>query len=208
LADHNGKPGKSEGSDAQVVKFKKELTFAQKENAKLKNQLHQTKENIDREGAERGSKGKKEDFQDDEVGSKQPRQQGKQAKAPKPGLSPPTPPRKGFKRLPTVTGELSADGEEDYPEQNVTATYAKAKFARIRPIIQEQTVQMEIELKPVRVTVRAGQVMTSTHQRLIDLAIDSMEVDEYIGMPDLVADNEDQEKVSMVCQILRWRIIE
>jgi hypothetical protein len=89
------------------------------------------------------------------------------------------------------TGEISdSDKEEDYPEQNFRATYVKAKLARIQRIIQGQAVQMEIEPKPVM--VRAGQVMTRTHQRLIDLAIDSIENDEHIGMPDLVTDDENQ----------------
>ncbi len=34
--------------------------------------------------------------------------------------------------------------------------------------------------------IRAGQFTTRTHQRLIDLAIDSVEDDEHIGMPELV----------------------
>ncbi len=46
------------------------MTFAQKEIAKLKNQLNQAKENLARERAEHSSKGKKENSQDDEVGSK------------------------------------------------------------------------------------------------------------------------------------------
>jgi hypothetical protein len=37
---------------------------------------------------------------------------------------------------------------------------------------------MEIEPKPVM--VRAGQVITRTHQSFIDLAFDSMEDDEHI----------------------------
>jgi hypothetical protein len=50
----------------------------------------------------------------------------------------------GFKMLPT--GDYSdSEEEEDYPEQNVRATYAKAMFARIQPIIQKKTVRMEIE---------------------------------------------------------------
>jgi hypothetical protein len=64
-----------QSDDALVVKnlkIKKELFFAQTENAKLKNQLHQAKGNLAREWAEppeRGSKGKK-GFQEDEGGSK------------------------------------------------------------------------------------------------------------------------------------------
>ncbi len=82
------------------------------------------------------------------------------------------------------TGDCStSEEEEDYPEQNVRARYAKAKFACIQPIIQQQTDQVEIEPRPIR--TRAGQVITCTHQRLIDLAINSLQDDEYDGMPDL-----------------------
>ncbi len=85
------------------------------------------------------------------------------------------------------TGDFSySDEEENDPEQNVRATYAKAKFARIQPIIQQQTVQMEIEPKLKR--VMAGQAITRTHQPFIDSAIDSIQDDEHIGMPDLVSD--------------------
>jgi hypothetical protein len=101
LADRNGKPEKSNGSDAHVAKSKKELIFAQKDIAKLKIQLHQSKENLAKERAERGSKGKKEGSQDDEIGSKRLWQQAKQAKASKQEPSPPTPSRKGFKVIPT-----------------------------------------------------------------------------------------------------------
>ncbi len=56
------------------------------------------------------------------------------------------------------TGDLiDSEEEEDYLVQNVRATYAKAKFARIQPIIQQQTVQVETEPMPTR--VRAGQVI-------------------------------------------------
>ena len=80
------------------------------------------------------------------------------------------------------TGDISdLDEEEGYQEQNVRATYAEEKFARIQPIIHQQAVKMEIEPKPIR--VRAGQVITRPHQRLIDLAIYSMQDDEHIGMP-------------------------
>jgi hypothetical protein len=79
--------------------------------------------------------------------------------------------------------------------QNVRATYAQAKFAHIQPIIQQQIVQVDIEPTPIMM-VRAGQVITSTHQRLIDMAKDSMKNDEYIGLPDLGTDNEDQESIN------------
>jgi hypothetical protein len=51
----------------QVAKYKKDLTPAQRRIAKLKNHLHQTKENTAKDRAEHSSKGKKEDPQDDEV---------------------------------------------------------------------------------------------------------------------------------------------
>jgi hypothetical protein len=57
------------------------LTLAQTEIAKLKNQLHQAEENMAKERAERSSKSKKEDSQDDDVGSKRIHQQAKRAKA-------------------------------------------------------------------------------------------------------------------------------
>jgi hypothetical protein len=88
------------------------------------------------------------------------------------------------------TGDISdSDEEEDYSEQNVQATYPKAFLARIQPIIQQQTVEMEIEPKPIR--VRAGQAITRTHERLLG----SMRDDEHISMPDLVSDDEDQESI-------------
>jgi hypothetical protein len=80
-------------------------------------------------------------------------QQAKRTNALRPGPSPPSLPQKGFKMLPT--GEISnSDEEEDYQEQNVLATYAKAKFTLMQPIIQQQTVQVEIE--PKQIWVRAG----------------------------------------------------
>jgi hypothetical protein len=45
------------------------------------------------------------------------------------------------------------------------------------------------------IMVRAGQVITSTHQRLINMAIDSMGNYEHISLPNLVTDNEDQESI-------------
>jgi hypothetical protein len=53
---------------------------------------------------------------------------------------------------------------------------------------------VEIEPKPKR--VRAGQVITRTYQRLNDLAIDSVQDDEHIGMPDLLSDYEDQDSIN------------
>ena len=72
------------------------------------------------------------------VRGKRPRQHAKQAKASRPATSSPSPPPKGFKMLPT--GENSdSEEEEDYPESNARATFAKAKFARIQPPIQKKT---------------------------------------------------------------------
>jgi hypothetical protein len=148
-------------SDSLLTKLTKELTVAQREISNLKNQLHQAKENIVKERAGCGSKSKKDDSPEEEVGSKRVRQQAKRAKAAKPGTSPQSPPRKGFKMLPT--GNYSdSEGEEDYPERNVRATYAKAKLARTQPIIQKKTVRMEIGPRPTR--TRAGQVIIHTHQ--------------------------------------------
>jgi hypothetical protein len=122
-----------------------------------------------RERVERCSKGMKEVSQDDEVGSKRPRQQAKQARASKPGPSPPSPPWKGFKML--LTAEISdSDEEEDYPEQDVRATYAKAKFALIRPIMKGQAVQVQMEIKPKPIMVREGQVITRTRSTFNQLS--------------------------------------
>jgi hypothetical protein len=43
--------------------------------------------------------------------------------------------------------------------------------------------------------VRAGKDITQTHQQLIDLAIDSMENDEHIEMPDFLADDATLESI-------------
>jgi hypothetical protein len=163
----------------------------------LKNQLHQAKENIAKERAERSSKSKKDDSSDEEVGSKRVHHQVELAKALRPGTSPPSPPLKGFKMLPT--GDKSdSEEEDDYPEQNARARYAKAKFARIQPTIQEKISQMDVEPRPTR--TRAWQVITSTHQQLIDLAIDSLQDDDYSGLPDFETDDDDQESVNIIPQ--------
>ncbi len=132
---------------------------------------------------------------DEEVGSKRFRQQPKQAKASRPGTSPQSPSRKGFKMLPT--GDNSDSEEEvDYSEQNVQATYAKAKFARIQPTIQKKTSQMDVDPGPTR--RRAVQVITSTYQRLIDIAIDSLQENDDSGLPKLETDDDDQESVNVI----------
>ncbi len=102
FGNRNGRPDKSDGLDQQFAKLEKELTLAHRELSNLKSQLHQAKENIAKERAERcGSKSKKDDSPDKEVRSKRFRQQAKRPKASRPGTSPPSPPRKGFKMLPT-----------------------------------------------------------------------------------------------------------
>ena len=68
FGNRNGRPDKSDGLDPQFAKLKKELTLAQREISNLKNQLHQAKENIAKEGAERSSKSRKDDSPDEEVG--------------------------------------------------------------------------------------------------------------------------------------------
>ncbi len=65
FANCNSRPDKSDGSGTQVAKIKKDLILAQREISKLKNQVHQAKGNMAKERAERSSKSKKEDFQED-----------------------------------------------------------------------------------------------------------------------------------------------
>jgi hypothetical protein len=127
------------------------------------------------------------------------RQHAKRAKASRPGTSPPSPPRKGFKML--ATGNNSDSEEEDhYLELNAKATYVKAKIARIQPTIQKKTSQMDVELGSTR--IRAGQVVTLPHQQLINLAIDSLQEDDYSGLqgtlPDLETDDDEQESRDVV----------
>ena len=130
----------------------------------------------------------------EEVGSKRFRQQAKRAKASRPGTSPPSPPRKGFKML--LTGDNSdSEEEDDYPEPKARATYAKAKFARIQPTIQKKTSRLDVEPRLTR--TRAGQVITRTHQRLTDVAIDSLQEDDYSGLPDLDTDDDEQGSVNV-----------
>ncbi len=149
LGGRNGRTDKSEGSDPKLAKLKKDLSLALREISNLKNQLHQANENITRELAERGSKSRKDDSPDEEVGGKRPRQQAKRAKASRPATSSPSSPRKGFRMLPTGDNSDSEE-EEDYPEPNARATYAHAKFARVLPPIQKKTSQLEVEPRPTR----------------------------------------------------------
>jgi hypothetical protein len=95
------------------------------------------------------------------------------------------------------TGDNSdSEEEEDYPEPSARATFAKAKFARIQPPIQKKTSRLEVEPKPTR--TRAGQVVTRTHQRLIYAAIDSLQEDDYSGLPDLESDDDEQGSENVV----------
>jgi hypothetical protein len=49
---------------------------------------------------------------------------------------------------------------------------------------------LDVEPRPTR--TRAGQIITGTHQRLIDVAIDSLQEDDYSGLPDLETDDDEQ----------------
>jgi hypothetical protein len=169
-------------------KLEKDLTLALLEIPNLKNQLNQAKENIAKERAEHGSKSRKDDSPDAEVGGKRPRQQAKRAKASRPTTSSPSPPRKGFRMLPTGDNSDSEE-EEDYPEPNARATYAKAKFARVQPPTQKKTSQLGVEPRPIR--TRAGQVRTRTHQRLINVVIDSLQDNEDSGPSNLESDDDE-----------------
>ncbi len=64
FANRDGKPDRSDGSAPKFAKINKELSLAQREMAKLKNQLHQAKENIAKERAELSFKGKKDSQED------------------------------------------------------------------------------------------------------------------------------------------------
>ncbi len=112
FGNRNDRTDKSDGLDPQFAKLKKDLSLALREVSNLKDQLNQAKENIAKERAERSSKSKKYDSPDAEVGGKRPRQQAKRAKASRPATSSPSPPRKGFRMLPT--GNNSDSEEEDW----------------------------------------------------------------------------------------------
>ncbi len=67
--------------------------------------------------------------------------------------------------------------------------------------IQKKTSQMDIEPGPTRTRAgQAGQVVTRTHQRLIDSAIDSMQEDDCSGLPDLETDYDDKESPKVIPQ--------
>jgi hypothetical protein len=117
FGSRNGRTDKSDGLDPQLAKLKKDLSLALREISNLKNQLRQAKENIAKERAERSSKSRKDDSPDEEVGGKRVSQHAKLAKASRPGTSSPSPPRKGFRMLPTGNNSDSEE-ENDYPEQN------------------------------------------------------------------------------------------
>jgi hypothetical protein len=91
--------------------------------------------------------------------------------------------------LPTGNNSDSEE-EDDYPDLNARAIYTKAKLACIQPTIQKKTSRLYVEPRPTR--TRAGQMITSTHQRLINVAIDSLQEDDYTGsgLPDLETDDD------------------
>ncbi len=144
FGNRNGRTDKSDSLDPQFAKLKKDLFLALQEISNLKNQPNQAKENIAKERAERSSKSRKDDSPDAVVGGKRPRQQAKRAKASRPATSSPSPPRKGFIMLPTGNNSDSEE-EDDNPEPNARATFAKAKFAHIlHPTIQKKTSRITI----------------------------------------------------------------
>ncbi len=49
-----------------------------------------------------------------------------------------------------------------------------------------------MDVEPGSTRTRAGQVVTRTHPLLIDLAIDSLQEDDYSGLPDLETDDDEQ----------------
>jgi hypothetical protein len=57
---------------------------------------------------------------------------------------------------------------------------------------------MDVAPRPTR--TRAGQAITSTHQRLIDVAIDSLQEDDYSGLSDLETDDDEQGSGNIVPQ--------
>jgi hypothetical protein len=57
---------------------------------------------------------------------------------------------------------------------------------------------MDVEPGPTR--TGAGQVVTRTHQRLIDLAIDYLQEEDYGGLPHLETDDDDEESVNVLPQ--------
>ncbi len=81
FGNRNGRTDRSDGLDLQFAKLKKDLSLALREISSLKNQLRrdQAKENIAKERAERGSKSRKDDSPDKEVGGKRSHQQAKRA---------------------------------------------------------------------------------------------------------------------------------
>jgi hypothetical protein len=74
----------------------------------------------------------------------------------------------------------------------------RQSFARIQPTIQKKTSRLDVEPRPTR--TRAGQVITRTHQRLIDVAIDSLQEDDYSGLPYLESDDDEQGSGNVVPQ--------
>jgi hypothetical protein len=56
---------------------------------------------------------------------------------------------------------------------------------------------MDVEPGPTR--PKAGQVVTGIHQRLIDLAINSLQEDDYSGLLDLETD-DDQKSLNVIPQ--------
>jgi hypothetical protein len=60
-----------------------------------------------------------------------------------------------------------------------------------------------MDVEPRLTRIRAGQVITRTHQRfgLIDVAIDSLQEDDYSSFPDLETDDDEQGSGNVAQQI-------
>jgi hypothetical protein len=98
FGQRNGRPDKSDGLDPQFAKLKKKLTLTHRE---IKSQEPTTPSQGEHREGTCGARFKKDDPPDEEVGSKRFLQQAKRANASRQGTSPPSPPWKGFKMLPT-----------------------------------------------------------------------------------------------------------
>ncbi len=68
----------------------------------------------------------------------------------------------------------------------------------IQTTIQKKTSQMDVEPWPTG--TRAEQVVTRAHQQLIDIAINSLQEDDYSGLPVLETDDDEQQSVNNVPQ--------
>ncbi len=106
------------------------------------------------------------------------------------------------------TAHSDSEEEDDYSEPNIQANARRKSllaFNQVEPTIQKKTSQMNVErLEPKPTRTRAEQVITRTHQRLIELAIDPLQEDDYSGLPatlpNMETDDDDQESVNVISQ--------